>query len=51
MTIEAPETEEVTVTKVKCDGNGDHPRVWLIIPRDTGFVECGYCDKKFVLKK
>ena len=25
-----------------------HPRVWLQIPQDTGFVECGYCDKKFV---
>jgi uncharacterized Zn-finger protein len=22
--------------------------VWLQIPRDTGFVECGYCDCKFI---
>ena len=27
-----------------------HPRVWLQIPDDTGFVECGYCDKRFILK-
>ena len=47
----APETEVVTVWKVACDG-GDgalgHPRVWLSIPQDTGWVECGYCDKKYV---
>ena len=23
---------------------------WLTIPADKGFVECGYCDKRFVLK-
>jgi uncharacterized Zn-finger protein len=53
MTIEAPETEEVTKTRVACDGGGPtngHPRVWLSIPADTGWVECPYCDKKFVLK-
>jgi uncharacterized Zn-finger protein len=22
--------------------------VWLSLDRDTGEVECGYCDKKFV---
>jgi len=47
----APETEVVTSHRVACDG-GDgalgHPRVWLSIPRDTGWVECGYCDKRFV---
>jgi hypothetical protein len=34
-----------------CDGGEGalgHPRVWLSVDRDTGFVECGYCDKKFV---
>jgi hypothetical protein len=34
-----------------CDGGEGalgHPRVWLSLDRDTGFVECGYCDKKFV---
>ena len=27
-----------------------HPRVWLEIDPKTGFVECGYCDRKYVLK-
>ncbi|MEO0830607.1 MAG: zinc-finger domain-containing protein, partial [Pseudomonadota bacterium] len=27
-----------------------HPRVWLQIPHETGWVECPYCDKKFVLE-
>lgn len=48
---EAPETEIVDRFRVCCDG-GDgalgHPRVWLSIPLDTGWVECGYCDKRFV---
>ena len=50
--IEAPETEEVTTRRIACDGGGaatGHPRVWLQIGAE-GFVECGYCDKKFVLK-
>ena len=51
MTRNAPETISVTKWKVACDG-GDaalgHPRVWLTIPADTGFVECGYCDKRFI---
>ncbi|SEM77270.1 Zinc-finger domain-containing protein [Pseudorhodobacter antarcticus] len=25
-----------------------HPRVWLTIPEDRGFVECGYCDRRYV---
>ena len=51
MTTKAPETEEVTSSRVACDGGvGGHPRVWLTIPADKGFVECGYCDKRFVLK-
>ena len=51
MTIEAPETKIVEITRVACDGGEGalgHPRVWLSISHDTGFVECGYCDKKFV---
>lgn len=53
MTLEAPETEEVTSSRLACDGGATlgHPRVWLQIPRETGFVECPYCDKKFVLKE
>ena len=52
MTIEAPETEEVEVSRISCDGGEGalgHPRVWLSIGNE-GFVECPYCDKKFVLK-
>lgn len=50
MTIEAPETEVVTTSKVACDGGvGGHPRVWLQIPSDTRFVECPYCDKRYEL--
>ena len=51
MTIEAPETEVVTTWRVCCDGGGGalgHPRVWLTLDRETGEVECGYCDKKFI---
>lgn len=52
--FEPPETEEVTETRIACDGGGPatgHPRVWLTIPSETGWVECGYCDKRFVLKQ
>jgi uncharacterized Zn-finger protein len=54
MTIEAPETQVVTSWKVACDGGEGalgHPRVWLSIPHDTGFVECGYCDKRYVIDR
>ena len=50
MTTDAPEIETVQKSKVACDGGvGGHPRVWLFIPEDTGWVECPYCDKRFVL--
>ena len=50
MTRPAPETEVVTAHRIACDGGaGGHPRVWLTIPQDKGWVECGYCDKRFVL--
>jgi uncharacterized Zn-finger protein len=48
-----PETIEVTKTRIACDGGSGplgHPRVWLQIPPEVGFVECGYCDRKYVLK-
>ena len=51
MTIEAPETEVVTSWRVACDGGEGalgHPHVWLSLDRESGEVECGYCDKKFV---
>ena len=50
---------EVTRTsqpRVACDGAADipggaalgHPRVWLQID-ELGYVDCGYCDRRFVL--
>jgi uncharacterized Zn-finger protein len=52
MTIQAPETETVTKSRIACDGGEGalgHPRVWLQISSETRFVECGYCDKRFEL--
>jgi uncharacterized Zn-finger protein len=49
-----PEIIEVTSSRVACDGGGPsngHPRVWLQIDPEKGFVECGYCDKRYVLKR
>jgi uncharacterized Zn-finger protein len=46
-----PEVKVVTAWRVSCDGGQGalgHPRVWLTIPRETGFVDCGYCDARFV---
>ena len=49
--VDVPETEVVTQSRVACDGGAlGHPRVWLQIDPDSGFVECGYCDKRYVLK-
>lgn len=52
MTIAPPETRIVTTTRVACDGGEGalgHPRVYLLIPEDQGWVECPYCDCKFIL--
>lgn len=54
MAINAPETEIVTRWKVACDGGGGgagHPRVWMVIPEDSGFVQCGYCDKRYQIDR
>lgn len=51
MTTPVPETMITPKWKIACDGEGPalgHPRVWLTIPEDRGFVECGYCDRRFV---
>ncbi len=51
MTTSAPETKIVSQRRIACDGNEGalgHPRVWLQIPKDTNWVECGYCDCKYV---
>ena len=51
-----PETVRVTSSRIACDGASDipggaalgHPRVWLQID-EHGYVDCGYCDRRFVL--
>ena len=47
-----PEVIEVDTTPVGCDGGGGalgHPLIYIPIGTD-GTGECGYCDRKFVLK-
>jgi len=60
--IAPPEITLVETTRVSCDGAGGirggadyrpaslgHPRVFLEID-EHGYVDCGYCDRRFVLK-
>ena len=45
-----PEAFAVQGHKVACDGGGGalgHPMVWLEIG-ERGWVDCGYCDRRFV---
>lgn len=62
MSIPPPETVLVETRRVWCDGATDirsgknyrpaalgHPKVWLEID-EHGYVDCGYCDRRFVLK-
>ena len=57
-----PEVTVVETRKVWCDGAGDirggdnyrpaslgHPRVYMEID-EKGYVDCGYCDRRFVLQ-
>lgn len=47
----APEEIRVMQHRVACDGGGGalgHPLVYMEIG-DSGAVECGYCDRRFVL--
>jgi len=59
---DAPEITYVDGPRVWCDGAGDirgganyrpaalgHPRVWMQID-EKGYVDCGYCDRRFVLE-
>ena len=54
--IEPPETLRVDSRRVVCDGASaipggaalGHPRVFLEID-EKGWVDCGYCDRRFVL--
>jgi len=53
MSTEAPETKTVNSRKVACDGSEGalgHPRVYLQIPEEQGWVECPYCDCKYIYK-
>ena len=51
-----PELIRVSHARVACDGSSDipggaalgHPRVFLQID-EAGYVDCGYCDRRFVL--
>ncbi|MEO6092960.1 MAG: zinc-finger domain-containing protein [Novosphingobium sp.] len=55
--IEPPEIVITQSRRVFCDGATNiragavlgHPRVWLEIDH-KGYAECGYCDRRFVLK-
>jgi len=47
-----PEIILVESRRVKCDGGGGalgHPLVWYEIGPE-GYVDCGYCDRRYVLK-
>jgi len=53
--IAPPEVTRVTHARVACDGAQagisaalGHPRVYLQID-EHGYVDCGYCDRRFVL--
>ena len=54
--IPPPETIRTPLSSVACDGSGEvapalgHPRVYLRMDPEKGFVECGYCDRRFVLE-
>jgi uncharacterized Zn-finger protein len=53
-TIVPPPPEEIVATskRVSCDGGGGalgHPRVWMEMG-DEDFVDCGYCDRRFVYR-
>ena len=51
-----PETIRTKSHRVACDGSGEvaaalgHPRVYYQIDETVGFVDCGYCDRRFVLE-
>ncbi|HVY84374.1 MAG TPA: zinc-finger domain-containing protein [Caulobacterales bacterium] len=49
--LPAPEVFTVTTRRVKCDGGGGplgHPVVYYDMGEEN-FVECLYCDRRFVL--
>jgi uncharacterized Zn-finger protein len=50
-----PEIIRVPSERVACDGSGEvlpelgHPRIYLRMDTELGFVECGYCDRRVIL--
>jgi uncharacterized Zn-finger protein len=51
--LPAPEVILVRSRRVKCDGGGGalgHPVVFYDMGEEH-FVECGYCDRRFVLEE
>lgn len=49
--VPPPEVIRVNSRRVKCDGGGGalgHPVVYYDMGEED-FVECGYCDRRFVL--
>jgi len=54
--IPPPETFRVSTLSVACDGSGEvtpelgHPRIYLRMDAELGYVECGYCDRRYVLE-
>ncbi|MCU0729032.1 MAG: zinc-finger domain-containing protein [Sphingopyxis sp.] len=54
--IDPPEITHTQTARISCMGASDvagtalgHPRVWLQIDPAIGYVDCGYCDRRFVL--
>jgi uncharacterized Zn-finger protein len=51
-----PEVFRISTMQVACDGSGavsaelGHPRVFLRIDPAVGWVDCGYCDRRFILE-
>jgi uncharacterized Zn-finger protein len=51
-----PEVIRIKSDRIACDGSGEiepalgHPRIYLRIDPELGYVECGYCDRRFVLE-
>ena len=45
--IPPPETIKVKSVRVACDGSGEVPAA---LDDQLGFVDCGYCDRRFVLE-
>lgn len=51
--LPAPETRLTHSRRFACDGSGPalgHPRVWLTVPLGELFIDCPYCDARWVLE-